>query len=148
MFLRHKCSSAKPSGIKRQSDHPRKLQRVGVVASNNSVGFRHPTSLWNQKCVYSILLRVELHIYLMQQTYSQTCGNTPITLAIKFPFFWIRNWNSPFNIPFTTKAFILILGGGSEVNSCKVCGGSDFVWILQVCTIVSTQPEVVIMVND
>ena len=60
----------------------------------------------------------------------------------------MQNWNSSFNIPFTTKAFKLILGGGSEVNSCKIRSRSYFVWILQVCAIVSTQPEVLMMLNE
>ena len=34
------------------------------------------------------------------------------------------------------------------MNSCKVRGRSYFVWILQVCAIVSTQPEVLIMFNQ
>ena len=34
------------------------------------------------------------------------------------------------------------------MNSCKVRSRSYFVWILQVCAIVSTQPEVLIMFNQ
>ena len=34
------------------------------------------------------------------------------------------------------------------MNSCKICCGSYFVWVLQVCTIVSTQPEIVMLLND
>ena len=34
------------------------------------------------------------------------------------------------------------------MNSCKVRSRSYFVWILQVCAIVSTQPEVLIMLNE